>query len=55
MRVELYRDPSGRFRWRRRAGNNRTVGASEQSFRYRWYARRDAKRDNPGVEIIDLT
>lgn len=52
-RITVYRDEAGRWRWRRQAGNNRVVAASEQSFRTRFYARRDAKRDVPeGVDFV---
>lgn len=32
MRVELYRDKRGRWRWRAKAANGRIVAASNQSF-----------------------
>lgn len=51
--VTLYRDDTGKWRWRRQAGNNRVVAASEQGFRTRWYAKRDARRDLPiGISTV---
>ena len=50
-RIELHRDPQGKWRYRRRAGNWRIVDSSEQGFRTRWYARRRAIKNVPaGVE-----
>jgi len=52
MRLQIYRDTSKRYRWRAKAGNNRVVGASEQGYRFRWYATRKAKRAYPEAEVI---
>jgi len=57
-RIQLYRDPKGRWRYRRLAGNHRIVQASEQGFRHRWYARRRAISTVPRgvgyvVEVVD--
>ena len=52
-RITVYKDKAGRWRWRRQAGNNRIVAASEQGFKTKFYARRDAKREVPaGVEFV---
>lgn len=55
--IRVYRDSQGRFRWSRKAGNHRVVASSEQGFRTRYYAKRDALRDVPaGIEyqlVID--
>lgn len=52
--MQVYRDSSGRWQWRRRAGNYRIVAASEQGHRSRWYTVRKAKRLNPGVDVVVL-
>ncbi len=46
-RIQLYRGADRRWYWRRLAGNHRIVAASEQGFRTRRYAKRDALRDVP--------
>lgn len=49
--ITVYKDEAGRWRWRRQAGNWRVVAASEQGFRRRGTALRDAKREMPaGVD-----
>ena len=55
--IRVYLDEARRWRWTRRAGNHRTVAASSQGFRRRWYATRDAKRNARGydytIEVLD--
>jgi hypothetical protein len=52
-RIILFRDSTGKWRYRVKAGNNRIVDASEQGFRSRWYATRRARRAWPNgvVEV----
>lgn len=50
--VQVYRDDQGLWRWRRRAGNYKIVGASEQGHRRRWYTVRKARRANRGVNVV---
>lgn len=52
-RVILYADPSGKWRWRTLAGNNRVVRRSEQGFADRSYALADARSDNPGLVVYE--
>lgn len=52
--VQVYRDALGEWRWRRRAGNYRVVAASEQGHKWRWYAIRKARKQNPGVDVVVL-
>jgi hypothetical protein len=42
-RIEMYKDPTGHWRWRVRSGNNQTVAASEQGYRNYYYALLKAK------------
>lgn len=49
--VEVYRAVDGRWRWRRRAGNNRITGESGQGYLSHWWCRRMARRANPGVRV----
>ena len=55
--IRIYRDNAGRWRWTRRAGNHRTVAASSQGFRSKWYTQRDARRNAAGsdytLEVLD--
>lgn len=53
-RIEVYRDGGGGWRWRRRAGNNRTTASSGEAFRTRWGTRRAARKANPGVPVVNL-
>ncbi len=54
-RIEVYKASNGRWFWRRKAGDHRVVAASEQGFRFRRYAVRDAERDVPaGVEFVTV-
>jgi hypothetical protein len=52
-RVTIYRDASGRYRWRAQSGNNRVVGASEQSFLTHFYCKRRARKVWPQAEFVD--
>lgn len=52
-RVEVYRDTAGGWRWRRRAGNHRTTADSGEAYLTRWGCRWAARRNNPGVPIVD--
>lgn len=48
----VYRDQSGEWRWKRLAGNNKVVADSGEGYRRRWSAKRAAKRNNVGVELV---
>lgn len=54
MRIELYRDTNGEFRWRRRAFNGNITAVGE-SHRRKWNAKRAARRQFPEDLIQDLT
>lgn len=47
----LCRDARLKHRWKHRSGNNKIDDASEQGYRWRWYAALKAKRRYPGVPI----
>lgn len=49
--VDLYKDRIFKWRYRLRAGNNRTISTPGQSFRRKSSAVRSAKRVHPGVPI----
>lgn len=53
-RITLYQDEAGRWRWRRQAGNGRIVAASEQGFKRRKYAEKDAISELPAGVEYDL-
>lgn len=50
-KVVIYADETGLWRWRGVAGNNRVIGASEQGFRFRWYAVRKARNAFPNARV----
>lgn len=51
-RVVIYKgSESGLWRWRAVAGNNRVIGASDQGFRFRWYAVRKARSAFPDARV----
>ncbi len=51
-RLQVYRGKDGLHYWRHVAGNHRIDGASEQGYKFRWYAVHKAKRAYPGVPVI---
>ena len=53
----MYRDKVGKWRWKRQSGNNRVVAASEQGFKRRKYAEKDAIEgvpDGQGFYLVVL-
>lgn len=52
VRLIIYTDASGRWRWRAKARNNRVVGASEQGYRSRWWCVRKARAAYPGMPVV---
>lgn len=52
-RVEIYRDRAGRYRFRKVNRNGRITEPS-QSYKQRRYARAAARRDVPGVPIVNV-
>jgi uncharacterized protein YegP (UPF0339 family) len=54
-RLVIYKDGSGRWRWRSIAGNHRVVGASEQGYRSKRWTIRKAKQAYPDGIIQVLT
>lgn len=53
-RITLYKDESGKWRWRRQAGNRKIVAASEQGFKRRKYAEKDAISELPADVSYEL-
>lgn len=53
-RITLYKDEAGKWRWRRQAGNRRVVAASEQGFKRRKYAEKDAIAELPANTSYEL-
>lgn len=47
-------DSRGKFRWSHRAGNNRIDDASEQGYRWKWYATFKARRRYPGLDVVHV-
>lgn len=52
-RLIVYPDGAGRYRWKKLAGNNRTISTSGQSFSGKYEAGRAAQDANPGVPIAE--
>jgi uncharacterized protein YegP (UPF0339 family) len=42
--LEIYKDAANEWRWRRKAGNNRTVGASTEGYKNKKDCEANAKR-----------
>lgn len=54
MRIEVYRDASGEYRWRRRSFNG-AITAEGESHKRKWNAKRAAHKLFPGDQVVDLT
>lgn len=54
FRIEIYVDMVGQYRWRRRAANGEITSQGEPH-RRKWNAKRAARKQFPGVPIVDLT
>lgn len=54
MRIEVYKDTSGEYRWRRRAMNG-AITAEGESHRRKWNAKRAARKAFPNDSVVDLT
>ena len=49
--VQIYQDEKGEYRWRARAGNNKTVADSGEGYVNRAWAKRMAKEMYPEARI----
>lgn len=47
IRLKVFKDSAGKWRWSAIAGNNRVVDAAEQGYAAKWWARRKARRAYP--------
>lgn len=54
MKIELYQDTNGEYRWRRRSFNG-NITAEGESHKRKWNAKRAARRQFPDDLIQDLT
>jgi uncharacterized protein YegP (UPF0339 family) len=54
VKIEIYRDVNGQYRWHRRAFNG-AVTAQGESHKRKWNAKRAARRQFPNDPIVDLT
>lgn len=52
-KVEIYRDDSGDWRWRLRAGNGEIVSDSAEGYSSHAYCLRRAEALNPGVRVVE--
>lgn len=52
--IEIYRDPDLQYRWRRRAANGE-ITAQGQAHRFKFAAKRAARKQFPGLPIVDKT
>ena len=53
-RIEIYRDPDMQYRWRRRAANSQ-VTAQGESHRFKFAAKRAARKQFPDLPVVDLS
>lgn len=54
MKVEIYKDDNGKYRWRRRAFNGE-ITMQGQAHKRKWNAKRAARKYFPNDTIHDLT
>lgn len=54
MKIEVYRDNSGQYRWHRRSPSG-VVTAQGEGHRRKWNAKRAAHKLFPEDQVIDLT
>jgi uncharacterized protein YegP (UPF0339 family) len=52
MKVIVYQDESGDFRWRLKADNGEIVADSAEGYRHKGYAITMAKKLNPDAELV---
>ena len=52
--IEIYRDVDLQYRWRRVAANGQTTAQGE-SHRFKFAAKRAARKQFPGLPIVDQT
>ena len=52
MRVHVYRDGAGEFRWKLRADNGEIVADSAEGYRHKGYAITMVKKLNPAAELV---
>jgi len=50
--VWVYKGNNGKWWWRAKSKNYKIIGASEQGFRYRWYAVKRARSAFPDTPVI---
>lgn len=53
-RLEIYSDADGQYRWRRRAANTQ-ITAQGEAHRFKFAAKRAARKNFPGMPVVDLT
>jgi uncharacterized protein len=51
MKVVVYEDESGDFRWRLVAQNGEIISDSAEGYRHKGYCITMAKKQNPGAEL----
>jgi len=52
VRVHVYRDGAGEFRWKLLADNGEIVADSAEGYRHKGYAIAMAKKLNPAAELV---
>jgi uncharacterized protein YegP (UPF0339 family) len=52
MKVIVYEDESGDFRWRLVAGNGEIISDSAEGYRHKGYAITMAEKLNPNAELV---
>lgn len=53
--TQVYRDTTRReWRWRRVSPNGKIIATSGEGYKSKWWAKRQAKRLNPGTRVVVL-
>jgi uncharacterized protein len=52
MKVIVYEDEAGEFRWKLVAENGEIISDSAEGYRHKGYAITMAKKINPGAELV---
>jgi uncharacterized protein YegP (UPF0339 family) len=52
MKVHVYEDEAGEFRWKLRSENGEIVADSAEGYRHKGYAITMAQKLNPGAELL---
>ena len=52
MKVHVYEDEAGEFRWKLKSGNGEIISDSAEGYRHKGYAITMAEKLNPNAELV---